>query len=275
LSGYSRFSEQRKLYRLQLRADRIFRTFVTYKVQAYYANNKIGLYEGEERIGHRTDKHWGTRVGVGQQLWRLGLLELTGRWEQVRFMAPGAEEPSERRVVSLIGSLHYDTKDRFTFPTAGTVLEASAEIARDILGGDEVFQKFEGSLEQFTTVKRKLTLHPRMAIGLSEDGLPRYDKFYLGGTRTFYGYRTDQLAGDKYFVTNLAVRVGPIFSFYITGRYDFGEVFGRFEEIRFEDLRHAWGGELSLQTPLGPFSIAYGRAEAHLDNLYLNLGYDF
>ncbi len=275
LSAYSRFSEQRKLYRLQLRADRIFRTFVTYKVQGYYANNKIGLYDGDDRIGHRTDKHWGGRVGVGQQLWRLGLFEVTGRWEQVRFTPPGAEDPIERRVVSLIGSLHYDTKDRFTFARTGSVLEASAEVASDVLGGDEVFRKFEGSLEQFSTVGHKLTFHPRVAIGLSQDGLPLYDKFYLGGTRTFFGYRTDQLVGDKYFLTNLALRIGPIFSFYLTGRYDFGEVFGRFEEVRFKDLRHAWGMELALDTPLGPFSIAYGRAEASLDNIYLNLGYDF
>jgi len=276
LSAYSRFSEQRKLYLLQMRADRIFRTFVTYKIQAYYANNKIGMYDADgNRIGSRTDKHWGTKIGIGQQLWRLGLFEVTGRWETVRYKQPASDNTTERRVVSLIGSLDYDTKDRFTFPTTGSVLETKAEVASDILGGDEVFRKFEGSLEQYSTIARKVTLHPKVAIGLSQNGLPVYDKFYLGGSRSFYGYRTDQLVGDKFFLTNLAMRIGPIFSFYVTGRYDFGEVFGRFEEVRFRDLRHAWGVDVSLDTPLGPFSISYGRAEASLDNIYLNLGFDF
>ncbi len=275
ISGYARFSERRKLYQLQMRADRIFRTFVTYKIQGYYANDKIGMFEGDEETGHRTVKRWGAKIGVGQQLFKLGLLEFTARYEQIRFTNPPDGPLSERRVASLIGSLQYDTKDRYTFPTRGATLEATAEVSSDILGADEVIRKFEGSIETFQQLGRKLNLHPRAAIGLSQTDLPIYDRFYLGGSRSFFGYRTDQLVGDKYLLGNLELRIGPVYSFYLYGRYDVGDVFGTLEDVRVKHLRHAFGITLSLDTPVGPISFGYGRAERRTDNLYLNLGFDF
>ena len=71
------------------------------------------------------------------------------------------------------------------------------------------------------------------------------------------------------------MRLGPVYSTYLSFRYDAGQVFGRFEEVRLQGLRHAWGVALALDTPLGPLSIGYGRAEAKYDRLYLNLGFDF
>lgn len=275
LSAYTRFSERRKIYQLQMRADRIFRTFVTYKIQTYYANDKIGMFDGEEETGHRTVKRWGTKLGLGQQLFKLGLLEFIARYEQIRFTNPPSGPLSERRVASFIGSLQYDTKDRYTFPTRGATLEATAEVSSDILGADEVIRKFEGSIETFQKVGRKLNLHPRAAVGLSQTSLPIYDRFYLGGSRSFFGYRTDQLVGDKYLVGNLELRIGPVYSFYLYGRYDVGDVFGTLEDVRFDNLRHAFGVTLALDTPLGPVSFGYGRAERKIDNLYLNLGFDF
>ncbi|MGB5107520.1 MAG: patatin-like phospholipase family protein [Candidatus Zixiibacteriota bacterium] len=275
LSAYARFSERRKLYQLQLRADRIFRTFVTYKLQAYYGNDKVVIFDGEEELGHRTVKRWGAKFGLGQQLFKLGLLEFTARYEQIRFTNPPDGPINERRIASLVGSLQYDTKDSYTFPTRGAVIDVTAEASSDILGGDEVIRKFEGSIETFQQIGRKINLHPRVGIGLSQTDLPIYDRFYLGGSRSFYGYRTDQLAGDKYLLGNLELRIGPIYSFYLSGRYDVGDVFGTLEDVRFDNLRHAIGAALSLDTPVGPISFGYGRAERKVDNLYLNLGFDF
>ncbi len=275
ISGYARFSERRKLYQLQLRADRIFRTFVTYRIQGYYSNDKIGQFAGDNRISHRTDKRWGTRLGLGQQLFRLGLVEASARYEQIRYTNPSGGPVQERRVASLIASLQYDTKDRFTFPTKGQAIEAAAEIASDVLGADEVFRKLEASIEVFQALGSRIVMHPKAAIGLSQDPLPVYDRFYLGGTRSFYGYETDQLAGDKYFLTNLELRVGPVYSFYLSGRYDFGDVFSSLEDVRFSQLRHGFGATLSLDTPLGPLSVSYGGADRTDANIYLNLGYDF
>jgi NTE family protein len=275
LSAYSQFSERRKYYQLQLRADRIFRTMVTYNIRAYYRNDKIGLFDGDKMIGERTVKRLGTKIGIGQQLERFGLFEATAKYENVRFFSSGEEIVTERRVASLQLDLRYDTKDRFVFPTSGRAAELSFEIASDVLGADEVFQKSEGYIENYQTFSKYFNFHPKASVGLSKDGLPVYDRFYLGGTRSFIGYRTDQLYGDKYFVTNLELRFGPIYRFYLSARYDMGEVFGRFEELRFKNLRHSFGFSLALDTPLGPFSFAYGRAEGKFDNLYLNLGYDF
>ncbi len=275
LSFNTRFSERRKLYQLQLRADRIFRSFITYNFRLYYANDKVGQFAGATRLPDRTDKRWGVKLGVGQQLWRRGLLDITARYEAVRYQYEGQSNDVERRVASVQVSVNVDTKDRYTFPRSGRVLKGTLEVAGDVLSTDEVYRKFEGAAQIYLPMAAKLNLHPGVSVGWSELGLPIYDKFYLGGSRSFYGYTTDQLVGDKYFLSSLEIRVGPVYNLYLSARYDAGQVFGRFEEVRLQGLRHAFGLMLALDTPLGPMSVAYGRAENKFDKLYLNLGYDF
>jgi NTE family protein len=275
LSLGARFSERRKLYQLQLRADRIFRTFMTYNIRFYYTNDKIGQFQDGKRISDRTDKRWGIKFGVGQQLWKRGLFDITARFEGIRSQLPDKKSSTERRVASLQSGITVDTRDRFTFPTTGRVLKGTLEIASDVLSADEVFRRFEGSAEGYVKLTRWLNVHPSLALGLSENALPIYDKFYLGGSRSFSGYSVDQLVGDKYLLSNFEVRLGPVYGVYLSFRYDAGQVFGRFEEVRPKGLRHSWGAALALDTPLGPFSIGYGRAEAKYDRLYLNLGFDF
>jgi NTE family protein len=275
VSFYGRFSERRKLYQAQLRADRIFRTTVTYNIRAYYRNDKIGLFEESDLIGHRTDKRWGAKIALGQQLARFGLFDVTARYENIRFSVSGQGSSIDRRVTSLQANLRYDTKDRYTFPTRGRASLLSFEVASDVLGGEEVFQRFEGFIESYQSLASRLNLRLRGSMGISQDGLPLYDRFYLGGTRSFIGYRVDQLSGDKYLLGNFELRWGPIYGFYLHGRYDMGEVFDRFEQLRFKRLRHTVGLQLALDTPLGPICLAYGRAEGKFDNFYLNIGFDF
>jgi NTE family protein len=275
LSVGARFSERRKVYQLQLRADRIFRSFITYNIRLYYMNDKIGQFQDGKRISDRTDKRWGIKLGVGQQLWKRGLFEVTARFEGVRYQFPDKKSSTERRVASLQSGLTVDTRDRFTFPTTGRMLKGTLEISSDVLSADEVFRKFEGSAEGYVKLAHRLNVHPSLALGLSQDGLPIYDEFYLGGSRSFNGYAVDELVGDKYFLSNFEVRLGPVYRTYLSFRYDAGQVFGRLEEVRLQGLRHAWGVALALDTPLGPLSIGYGRAEGKYDRLYLNMGFDF
>jgi outer membrane translocation and assembly module TamA len=69
--------------------------------------------------------------------------------------------------------------------------------------------------------------------------------------------------------------LGPFYNLYLSGRYDAGQVFGRFQEVRLRGLRHTIGITLAFDTPLGPLSLGYGRAENKYDRLYLNMGFDF
>ncbi|MFH2054893.1 MAG: patatin-like phospholipase family protein [bacterium] len=275
LSLFSRFSERRKLYQVQLRADRIFRTLVTYNLRAYYQNDKVGLFTENVLTGLRTDKRWGVKLSIGQQLARFGLFDVTARYEHIRFSISDEAVHTDRRVASLSFNLRYDTKDRFTFPTKGRASHLSLEFASDVLGAEEVFRKFEGYIENYLMLAPLLNLRLRGSLGISDNGLPIYDRFYLGGSRNFIGYRIDQLSGDKYLLGTSELRLGPWNSLYLSLRYDMGEVFDRFEQLRFQHFRHTVGAQLALSTPLGPIAVAYGRAEGKFDNVYLNLGFDF
>lgn len=275
ISTAARFSERRKVYQLQLRADRIFRSFITYDVRLYYSNDKIGQYHNDKKTRDRTDKRWGVKLGIGQQLWKRGLFDISARFEGVKYQYSDDSVGTERRVASIQSSLTVDTRDRFTFPRGGRLLKLTGEIASDVLSADEVFKKLEGVTEMYVGFTSWLDVHPRLSLGLSEDEMPVYEKYRLGGSRSFYGYALDQLVGDKYLLGNVEVRLGPFYRTYLSFRYDAGQVFGRFEEVRFQGLRHAFGLMLGIDTPLGPMSLSYGRAEAKYDRLYFNLGFDF
>lgn len=123
-----------------------------------------------------------------------------------------------------------------------------------------------------------LVLRPRGAAGWS-DGLPLGAQFMLGGPRGFPGLRIGERRGDRQAFGSLTVL-----------RRVAGSLFARAEvgggrTILLEPLRagvmlgagQGWvrGAELGLvtDTPLGPFSIAYGIASTDRPVFKIRLGY--
>jgi outer membrane translocation and assembly module TamA len=120
-----------------------------------------------------------------------------------------------------------------------------------------------------------INYHPRIAIGLSRSGLPPSEKFYMGGVRSFMGLRTYQLGGDKLFHMSHELRFKLPWRFYLTGRYDLGEVFTSAEDIKADRLRHGGGAILAFDSPIGPFEFAYGWSEDDMERFYINIGLRF
>jgi NTE family protein len=93
--------------------------------------------------------------------------------------------------------------------------------------------------------------------------------------RSFVGFRTHQLSGDKVFVLSNELRVKLPLRLYLTGRYDIGEVYTATDQIKLRNLRHGVGIFLALDSPIGPLEFGYGIADTDEERFYFNVGYSF
>jgi len=269
------YGEKRKMYSLHLKADRIFETYFTYHINLYHDRIKRDRYENDESIGIDRERRHGARLMLGQQLARLGTLTAEARVERIRIDLPGFSGLMHRNLRSIIFRSRLDNMDRYPFPHSGGVFHGYFEIASDVFGGEDRYKKWFFEWRAQIPIWRGIGLQPDAAIGLSDVGLPRYEKFFLGGNRGLYGYHHESLEGDNMFRSSMGIRFKLPVNLYFTSRYDLGNVWNRFEELRFSQLKHSFGFELAMDTPLGPISASYGRAEDKYDRFYINVGYEF
>ena len=175
---------------------------------------------------------------------------------------------------SLVFKSTFDNLDKYPFPTQGSYHQIYLELAAKVLKGDFSHSKFFLSSEAYLSITERLNIHPKFSLGLSDRNLPVSEKFPLGGSRSFYGYYTDEKQGNKLLLLNLEARVKTAKRVYWFVRYDLGETWEK-EKLRPKELKSAWGVKFSLDTPLGPLELAYGRAVFKQDKWYLNLGVYF
>jgi outer membrane protein assembly factor BamA len=273
---HARYGNDRHRYYAQARANRIFSSYLSARLRLGQERLTRTLFDdfGEIR-GQREELRSGGSVRLGQQIARLGTFSGTLSFEEIEYRY-GSLSGSERFDLSslTVESLVEDF-NRATFPRSGKRLLFQIQLAGDLGGGDADFTKFHAFAEAYFSLGKGLVYHPHIGIGLSRTGLPPSEKFYLGGLHSFAGFRTYQLIGDKVFTSRHELRLGLPWRFYLSARYDMGEVYGSSDEIKLRNLRHGVGFFLSLDSPLGPFTFGYGVADSNNERLYFQAGYDF
>ena len=269
------YGEMRKFYSFHFEADRIFETYLTYHFSLYHNRLKRDLYSENTSLGFNRERHTGAEFAFGQQISRFGVVTAEVRAERIRIDLPSFTGLTHRSLRTLTLRAKLDNLDRYPFPRTGIASHFYIELAYDAFGGEDRYKKVYFDWIGQVPVAPEVTLQPGFALGVSDVELPSTQKFFMGGNRTFYGYHHDELNGDKLFRGNLGVRVNLPYRLYLTVRYDLGNVWTTLEDVRFDRLRHAFGFELAYDTPLGPFSISYGRAEHRYDRAYIDVGYDF
>jgi NTE family protein len=277
------YGERKQIYKLNFKADRIFKTYLTYKLDIFHQREKRRLYDEHQRIGYFKEKRTGTTFSFGQHISRLGTMSIETRWEKIQVDKSVSKTKSTTNIRSLTLRSLVDTFDKYPFPDKGKYHHLYFEFAGDILGGDVVYRKAFTSLESYFPLHRRVNFHPKIAIGISDGTVPLSEKFTLGGPSNLYGLFAEELRGDKMFLGNLGLRFRFFHTLYWTLRYDMGNVWAKLESIKFKELRHAFGTSLALDTPLGPLEFAYGIATppsagfstVEWDKFYFRFGYDF
>jgi len=268
------YGDRKQVYKLNLKGDRIFKTYLTYKLFLGYIKEERNLISNHKRIGFLEEERSTLNFSFGENIFKLGKISWEAKAERivVRNSVTNASEAKNLR--SLIFKSTFDNLNKYPFPTSGSYHQIYLELAAKVLKGDFSHSKFFLSSEAYLPLTEQFNLHPKFSLGLSDRNLPFSEKFALGGSRSFYGYYTDEKQGNKLLLLNLEAGVKTAKRVYWSIRYDLGETWEG-EKLRAKGLKSAWGVKFSLNTPLGPLELAYGRAIFKQDKWYLNLGLIF
>ncbi|NLD54400.1 MAG: outer membrane protein assembly factor BamA [Burkholderiaceae bacterium] len=200
-----------------------------------------------------------------------------------------------------------DTRNDYLQPTRGTLQRVSAEVT--LPGSTAEYYKLNYEFSRYWPISRALVLNTRLELGYGDsygdprygivydpyipadedapptgdpvpreavaDGLPFFENFYAGGTRSVRGFRDNTLGprdaawGSSYqqVIGGAVKTVGSLEMFFptlldspaarISAFVDFGNVFSSVDDFDAGELRASAGVALMWRAPVGPISISY------------------
>ena len=271
LSGGAR----NKAAALEFKAHRLFTTYLTFNVSAFYstfdsyfygdAPNQDENHWDRIQLGEYRDERYGGRLTFGRQLEKLGNATIDFSLQEVRIRnKENAELLRERYRLSMVrlGTV-IDTKNSYPFPTSGSGMNISYEFAFKGLGSEVGYNALRFMYESFATWNERHTFHPKFTFGFADRTMPLGEQFRLGGRDMMYGTREDDRRGRQMLLMNLEYRyhlpIRILFDSFVGIRLDMGSISATQEEIKFAALRYGIGAELALDTPIGPATFAAGQ----------------
>lgn len=203
-------------------------------------------------------------------------------FEQVRVfdlqLNPDDLEREDRpvRLGKLSATYYRDSRNSPFDPDDGSLVSLDFQVATLALGGNAQFTRFFAEYQRYDDVPKfpKLTyafaakLGSARPFGDSTD-LPISERFFSGGAQTLRGFSFEE-AGPRDPVTNqpvggnVLIVVNNELRFPIAGRVggqifsDTGNVFRRWNKVRFDRFTESIGGGLRFDTPVGPIRIDVG-----------------
>jgi NTE family protein len=270
---------------VEQKAYRIFNTYLTYKISAFYRSEDIYTYQNVvsgsvftlDQIGEYNQTFYGAALSVGTQVERFGNLIFEGKYQfdDVDILQPQTIgpliEPYKIKIVSLKASSTIDTQDRYPYPLKGFYFKGEYELAQKIFGGSVGYTNFNVDYKGYFTLADVSTFSPRIMLGFADNTLPLSEEYTFGGQSSFFGMRDNEFMGRQIFLASLEYRyqipVKIFFNIYFKLRYDLGDAWPAPEAIHFADLRHGIGTSLSFDTPLGPADFSIGKSFLFVKNL--------
>jgi NTE family protein len=263
-------------YALEFKAHRLFDTYLTFNVNAYYRIVDSYIYADapvsehnrwdRDQVGEYRDIRYGGRLIFGSQLERFGNATIDLSLQNVRIRnLENADSLNERYRLSMVrlGTV-IDSKDAYPFATTGIGMTISYEFAFKGLGSQVGYNALRFMYESYGTWGGRHTIHPKLTVGFADRTMPLGEQFRLGGSELMFGTREDDRRGRQLFLINFEYRYALpfriLFESYLRARYDMGSISVIPEEIKFATLRHGIGAALALDTPIGPASFGIGKS---------------
>jgi NTE family protein len=265
-----------RAYILEQKANRVFDTYFTYKINAFYKFNDVRAYTDVQSQNSSTFSRaetgmyrqifYGLSLGVGTQVGRFGNLIFEGRYQfdEVKNIESNFADPFKTKIVSLKISSTIDTQDKYPFPENGVYFSGFYETAFSILGGEIGYSNISFEYKNYFKLSNHSVISPKIKFGFADKTLPLSEQYSLGGQDSFFGMHDYEFRGRQIFLASLMYRYKLpfiiFFDTYLKVRYDLGSTWPEQEQIRFKDLRHGIGGSISFDTPIGPAEFAIGRS---------------
>ncbi|MCI0531117.1 MAG: BamA/TamA family outer membrane protein [candidate division Zixibacteria bacterium] len=267
------YGDRREKYYLDLKADRIFRTYLTYQFALYYKTAEEFLYSGSHRVGSLLEVRRGLDFSLGQNMAKLGKISLMLEAQRILSENTVTQQVHSQDKRGLTFQILFDNLDRYPYPNSGNYNQAELEFVSHFLGGDASYRRFYASLETYLPITPALNFRPSFRAGMSDRELPIYDKFSLGGPKSVYGYKSNQKRGDKFWQAGAEIRLRSARRVYWFATYDLWQIGDR--KVNLTQVFHGAGLKLGITTPLGPIELAYGANSDGDNNVFLTAGFSF
>jgi outer membrane protein assembly factor BamA len=211
------------------------------------------------------------RTLANKYVWNYGY-----RWERARKFAALDDPSGERITVSpLTSTFTREARDEVLDASRGSFTSHGFSYSPTWLGADSSYIKYYGQYAHYFPLeparRKRFTneiLRPRFVyatgvrLGLAHgfgDRVPETERFYAGGSNTLRGFEQNAVGpigpdriptgGEALLVLNNEVRV-PLFRIVDgVGFVDIGNVFDRFSDFDFTDLRETAGVGIRVRTP--------------------------
>ncbi|MBQ6971314.1 MAG: BamA/TamA family outer membrane protein [Synergistaceae bacterium] len=171
--------------------------------------------------------------------------------------------------------LMWDKRDEYASYPKGFVWDTNLEQAVQVLGGEYDYLKYwtqarlyvslNGILQGLADVggtwsdENPLLFAARLRIGSStEDYLPAFARYSLGGMNSLRGYNSRSFEGSNFYLGNFELRVPVASSFSLVGFYDIGNADSKMDWDNYHD---DYGLGVRVKTPFGNLRIDYAKGE--------------
>ncbi len=262
-----------------------------YRFENVYSDFTRQSHGGDLTLGYPLSDDWG--------------VSSTYKLEEVSVRAGGFSGVSnDDSRLSIYGSgltssmrltLYYDTRNNRLFPTGGIYVNTSAEHAPNFLLSENQFTRYRAQGRFYyglgLGVVAKLRTDWGMIFGHDENGVPLFERFFVGGPLTVRGFQRNTLSptmsiisGGVPYGTSYRINEGgteqillnaeieyPIFQqvgvrgvFFFDG----GNAFQVDDALasKVNSLRYAWGFGIRWISPMGPLRFEWGFPLAPRDN---------
>ena len=292
LTGHT--GERRQLIMLENKSSRVYKSLYTFSLKTYRTFRKHPVYKNQALLYDFEDERFGTIIGAGQQMDKLGnaLFQFKTETVRTRFAPSVGVKDANKEFRSFIFRSLIDSYDRYPFPQNGYMNHIYIESATAVLGGSDQFVKIYWGSSFARTYGRKHTFLGMFSFGSTDPSTPNIDVFTLGGHATrlncydiesagshfyadFPGLTDEERRGTRLAAGKMTYRLFIPRAFYLDLIYGIGNVWGQGETITVKSLLQSYGIRGSFATFAGPLSFGWGITSEGDDRTHISAGWDF
>ena len=169
----------------------------------------------------------------------------------------------------------WDKRDEYSPHPKGFVWDTNLEQAVEVLGGEYSYLKYWTQARLYASLnsliagiadtngtwtdENPLLFAARIRIGSStEDELPSFARYSLGGMNTLRGYNSRSFEGSNFYLGNFELRVPVSSAFSIVGFYDIGNADQTMDWSNYHD---DYGLGIRVKTPFGNLRVDYAKGK--------------
>lgn len=273
-----RFGKLRTKVGVEMANDRFFGTPLTFHNGLYYESEYPYLYNSAgDQYDQMDFKRFVGLFSTGVQQFRKILVSGGLRWERIWYKNSRNKDTGYKNKDNLFffGKINIDNTDNRYLPTKGVRFIMEGETILNYEKDSQPFSKLSAELSGIFSLPFKQRIKPFVKIGTSNEKLPVYEKFRIGGPLIMPGYNREELWGNHYAVFGFTYLIETLKKINFQFNYTYGNIFEMYGDFRWNNLISGISAGVVTISPIGPISFLYGRNEHGRDQVYLSVGYDF